>query len=265
MRPFTINSKGSYWGWFPYMQLQADKQRSKVRHRFKSTSLDLTFISAKGRDQIQMVLEKTNCWNLRMTNGLLSFFLRKIVQICRRIMIWWFVQDWWNVENRGWITGKMIWETDLRRYMTDRELRRDTNLHPEVLGQDVLTDNPQMEGDQNQRVTEEKWISRARWIKKKKKTQSKVLGFKQKKKKRVRIWKDHRWPESRMPIRFPCWTKKKKKKNQRRNGIWAAWGSGRLAKVVCTGVVPEKEGVGGVNGRGQQASEDERVHFEMGT
>lgn len=179
MRPFTINSKGPYWGWFPYMQLQADNQRSKVRHQFKSTSLDLTFISAKGRDQIQMVLEKQLAEIYRWLMDHFLFFLRKIVQICRRTMTV-FVQDRWDVGNRGWITGEMIWETDLRTYMTDRELRQDANLHPEALGQDVLTDNPQVESDQNQRVTEEKWISRARWINKKK-TQSKVLGFKQKK------------------------------------------------------------------------------------
>lgn len=142
-----------------------------------------------------------------MTNGLLSFFLRKIVQICRRTMTV-FVQDRWNVGNRGWITGEMIWETDLRRYMTDRDLRRDANLHPEVLGQDVLTDNPQMEGDQNQRVTEEKWISRARWIKKKKR-KAKCSDSSKKEKKKEQIWKDHRWCESRMPIRFPCWKNKK--------------------------------------------------------
>lgn len=129
--------------------------------------------------------------------------------------------------------------------------------------------NPQMERDQNQKVTKEKWICRARGMtKKNKQTKCKAKGsassvkqsIKQKKKKEEEsetIWiKDGReisivWINEQIYHR--C------------SGDWAAWGSGRLAKVVRGSRegggrrLRWRRGKGG--GCGQWAGGDKRVLF----
>lgn len=98
--------------------------------------------------------------------------------------------------------------------------------------------NPQMERDQNQKVTKEKWICRARGMTKKtNKTKCKAKGSassvkqsnKKKRKNQRRSESETIWIKDGREISI-VWINEQI--YHRCSGDWAAWGSGRLAKVV---------------------------------
>lgn len=102
-----------------------------------------------------MVSERQIGGNLLMITELLCFPLRTTAQQQWRTMIA-FGQD----------------------HVKDDWTHLSVNLHPEVLGQDVLTDNPQMKSDQKSQRREHNMSCKMN----KNRMQSKVLGFKQKNK-----------------------------------------------------------------------------------
>lgn len=145
-KPYRINSVGSYWRWFPVMQCRETSRGGRWgTDSSESPSQDRCFPTfntywCQGQRLNTNGFRKTDWWQ-STDDYLIAFFpLRTTAQQQRRTMIA-FGQD----------------------HVKDDWTHLSVNLHPEVLGQDVLTDNPQMKSDQ--RVRGENITCRARWIK----------------------------------------------------------------------------------------------------